>query len=209
MQLLVNLVMLREKNSLVRIEDRGILFNKCNLCIADNMDRLWKVLTLSKDHGLTSDSSGWVIETTIVLTIHALVVRITDKVIAPIVVATTISSINPKTEHLIIMATDLYICEPLAYPSHVKRNQGDNSSTHIKEGFLKQSHLVEDAKSEALTHFFRILSIIQSRVPSTPKEFNVVVSIRGLPFTRSLFVTDRRVLFANASRTLFKVSSSI
>lgn len=41
-------------------------FNKCNLYLSNNMNRLQKLLMLSKDQGHTTDSSAQVVETSAV-----------------------------------------------------------------------------------------------------------------------------------------------
>lgn len=61
------------KNYLVRMETRGF-FNKCNLCLADNMDQLRMGLPLAKDQGLMTDLSGRVLEISTATTILAPVV---------------------------------------------------------------------------------------------------------------------------------------
>lgn len=69
--------------------------------------------------------------------------------------------------------------------------------------------MTEGVEYEAQTHFFRIYSILSSRVPRTLKEFVIVVATEDLYFFRSLSIADRRCLFLNASYTFFRVRSMV
>lgn len=78
--------------------DLGHLFNNLHLYHVDNMDQLQKFIVLAKDQGLTTDSSGRVMETCVIASILALVVWTPTIVATPILVVTTIPSITPKVE---------------------------------------------------------------------------------------------------------------
>lgn len=62
---------------------------------------------------------------------------------------------------------------------------------------------MEDIDLEDLNPFFCLFGIHPSRVPNTLEEFAVVVAHEDLAFVRSLSVTNRRDLFADAYRALF------
>lgn len=94
-------------------------------------------------------------------------------------------------------------------PSHAKKSRGDNPSTPVREGSSKWVCLSEGGVCEVLTHFFWLLAILPSRVPSTPKEFADIVASEDLDFVRGLFAIDRRSLFANTSHILFRAISLI
>lgn len=112
-------------------------------------------------------------------------------------------------EQLTTKAISFSVREPSASPSLVKRNQDHNLSTPIERVSSKRTRLMEDIDLEDLTPFFCLFGIHPSRVPSTPKEFAVVVANEDLAFVRSLSVTNRRDLFADAYRTLFNFGSLI
>lgn len=94
-------------------------------------------------------------------------------------------------------------------PSSTKRGWVDITSTPVERGSPTSAYLVKGGDKDALTYFFRLPDILPSRVPSTPKEFVVVVAVEDLDFIRGLFGNDRRILILDDSRTLFRVQSLV
>lgn len=103
---------------------------------------------------------------------------------------TTILGITPETEHLTTEEVDFSVWDTSPSPSPIKRIQGDIPSSHVEGCFSKQAHLTEGVESSALTLFFRLPTILPSRVPRTPKEFVTVVAVEDLAFVLSLSITD-------------------
>lgn len=106
-----------------------------------------------------------------------------------------------------IEAIDFSVSEPSLSSSPIKRNQDDNSVSHVEGSSSKWALLEEDVKFEALTPFFWTPAIFPSWVSNNLEEFVVVVANKNLAFVWSLYVTNKLVLFADASRTLFRVGS--
>ncbi|CAI8585274.1 unnamed protein product [Vicia faba] len=69
--------------------------------------------------------------------------------------------------------------------------------------------LSEGGEQEVLTPFFRLPTILQSLVPSTPEEFVAAMAYEDLNFIGGFSSTDRKSLFAYTSRTFFKVGSLV
>lgn len=147
--------------------------------------------------------------TPVVVATFALGVRALVIIAFMLIGVTSITGTTPEVRQLIIKAVDFSTCEPTPSPSLIKRNHGDNPSTPIEEGSHNRDHLTEDAGSGALNTLFRIPFIIPSPVPSTPKEFAIVVANKDLAFVLSLSATDMRGIFAYASGTLFRVESLV
>lgn len=135
-------------------------FYKRNLYLADNGDWLQKFPTFSNDQGLTNGSPSRVTETTL-----ALKLQTPTTIITMMTVAITIPCMNPKVEWLTTRADDIYIHEPLPSLSPIKRNQGDCPSILVEWGSSKRARLSKEVELEALTPFFRLPTIIPSRVP--------------------------------------------
>lgn len=93
-------------------------------------------------------------------------------------------------------------------PSLAKWGLSSSLSTDARGGSIKRDRLIEDGKRDTLTSLFW-LAILPSWVPSTPKEFVIVVATKDLDIIKDLSATNRMVLFADASRTLFRIGSLI
>lgn len=89
-----------------------------------------------------------------------MIVQMLTIINAPMIATITTYSINPKLERMTTVAADLFVCESSPSPYSIKRNQGDFVSTPVKRGFSKLIYLLEDVKSEALNHFFRLPAIL-------------------------------------------------
>lgn len=145
----------------------------------------------------------------VVVATFALGVRTPVTIASTLIVVTSITGTTPEVRQLIIKVVDFSTCEPTPSPSLIKRNHGYNPSTPIEEGSHNWDHLIEDVGSRALSPLFRIPFIIPSLVPSTPKEFAIVVANKDLDFVLSLSATDMQGIFADASGTLFRVESLV
>lgn len=66
---------------------------------------------------------------------------------------------------------------------------------------------MESGEQEVLTPLLWLPTIVPPRVPNTLKEFSTAVNAEDIDFVRGLCATDRRGLFAYASRNLFKIES--
>lgn len=62
---------------------------------------------------------------------------------------------------------------------------------------------------DAFNSFFRLPSVLPSRVPDNPKEFASIVATKDLDFVHNLFVDNKQSLFADASRNLSKVEDVV
>ncbi|CAI8589019.1 unnamed protein product [Vicia faba] len=95
---------------------------------------------------------------------------------------TTTPSITLEVEQLTTVAVNFSICEPSPSHSLIKRSQGDSPSTLVEGGSPKRTCLSEGVEFEALTHFFWLISILLSGIPSTLEEFSSTVSSEDLAF---------------------------
>lgn len=116
-----------------------------------------------------TDSSGQVVETSIVPATFASEVQTSVTTSALATIATIIPGKAPEVDRLTTVAADLSFREPSQSPYRIKRDQGDSLSTLTKGGSSKQACLLEDVESGALTHFFQFPAILPSQVPNTLK----------------------------------------
>lgn len=82
-------------------------------------------------------------------------------------------------------------------------------STPIEGGSSKHACLLEGGRQKVLTPFFRIPTILPSRLPRTPEEFIIVMVFEDLDFVLGLSAIDRKSLFADVSLTLFRARSLV
>lgn len=152
-------VVLSGRKPLVRMRVRGAFFNKCNTCLANNMGLLHKVLTFAKDLGLTTSVSGRVTVAFAVVVTFTLGVRVSTIIFGPTMVMTTISGMTPEVEQLAIKTYDFSARDPSLFPSPIKRNSCNNSSTPVEACSPKRTRFLEDTGSKALTHLFQLPDI--------------------------------------------------
>lgn len=84
-----------------------------------------------------TDSSGQVVETSIVPATFASEVQISVTINALAIIATIIPGKAPEVDRLTTVTTDLSFREPSQSPYRIKRDQGDSLSTPIKRGFFQ------------------------------------------------------------------------
>lgn len=146
---------------------------------------------LAKDQGLATDSSGQVVKTSTTATTIALVVQTPSTITASTTSTTAIPGTTLEVDQLTTKTIDVSVHEPSQSLSHIKRNQGDYLSISIEMGSSKHAFLLKEDESETLTPFFRLPSILPSRIPSILEEFVVVVATEDLTFVRNLYAADK------------------
>lgn len=104
---------------------------------------------------------------------------------------TTTSYTSLEVEQLTTVANGFFIHELSSSLSHFKITRGDILLTLIGESSSKRACLLEGFEQEAFTPFFRLPVVFYSWVPSTPKEFAVVVDNKDLAIVWSVYVTQR------------------
>lgn len=144
----------------------------------NQFSQLSKALELMNDQGLVvglffPKSMAPVIASVSVPRVRALVV-----VTAP----ETVLVPNPKLGPLNANIANLSTCGNSSSPSPTKRVQSDSSSIPIEGSSPKWARLMEDGERDALAPFFRLPAILPYRVPSTPKEFIVIVATENQDF---------------------------
>lgn len=145
--------------------DPGHFCSMCNFYLADNMDRLQKVLVLTKDQDLTIDLGGQVIITFTIAPISTPIIQKPAIFIAPVIVGTNISSITPNMEQMTTTSADLSVRKPSQSSSHIKRNHYDSLSTPIERGSSKQACLMENIELDIFTLF--LLAYFHSSISGT------------------------------------------
>lgn len=84
--------------------------------------------------------------------------------------------LNPKLGPLNANIANLSTWGDSSSPSPTKRVQSDSLSIPIGGSSPIRARLMEDGERDALALFFRLPAILPSRVPSTPKEFVIIVA---------------------------------
>lgn len=108
------------------------------------MNRLQKYLMISRDQGLTTNSSAQGMETSAIAVTFSLVVQMLTSTTFLTAIATTIPATTSEVEQQTNESIDLFICDPSPTPSPIKRNRRGCLFPLIDGGSSKLARLSED-----------------------------------------------------------------